>query len=94
MIKLNDKNFRLIYNYVYGIIHEISNSKIEALYKLIQLKGTPINSFTNVFIKDTKQLQISEDEYIVMIHSPSQSNSFFPCVIQTFIIKKLSTYHE
>lgn len=71
MIKLNDKNFRLIYNYVYNIKHEISNSKIEALYKLIQLKGTPINSFTNVFIKDTKQLQISEDEYIVMIHSPS-----------------------
>lgn len=94
MIKLNDRNYRLIYNYVYNIKHEISNSKIEALYKLIQLKGTPINSFTNVFIKDTKQLQISEDEYIVMIHSPSQSNSFFPCVIQTFIIKKLSTYHE
>lgn len=66
---------------------DMQGTSVEALYRLIQKKGEPIES-EDVKIKGVKALQISENEYVA-IKRAGPLHSFFPCSLRTITLTKL-----
>lgn len=59
----------------------IDGNKLEALHRLIQIKGEPIEGLPKEWSK--KALQFSQDEFISIVHTPLRGKQFYPCKINT-----------
>lgn len=84
MIKLSEKNY-------YSIMgHDLSGSKLEALYKLIEKKGSLVESNKIDSLNGKKALQISNTDYVTIIRTGGKS--FYPCSIKIVIFTKLDKH--
>lgn len=84
---INNRNYWAIKDFAYNN-SVLKPFRVEALYRLIQLKGEPVKSNSKDF-DGLKALRISEFEYITINHVPVYPDSFFPCMLRTTILTTL-----
>lgn len=70
------------------LTRDIQGTKLQALYKLIQMKGEPIKS-EDAKLNGVMALRFSERELIAIKKTPIKPDSFYPCMMQTYILTLL-----
>ena len=91
MANIKTQNYWAIFDFaMYGNRERLQGQKLEALYRLIQSKGTPIDAPKNDKINGIKALNISPVESIALIRKGSE-NSFYPCTISSVLLTTLTT---
>lgn len=87
-VNIKEANYWSIYDFAMSRNRpEMQGNKLRALFKLIELKGEPIQT-NDEKLQGVKALQISEREYIAMQRTPIK-DSFYPCVLRTYLLTKL-----
>jgi hypothetical protein len=89
MVNLKKANYWAIHDFALMKDKErIQGSKLEALYRLIQLKGSPIE--TEGPLNGIKALEFGSGSFVAISHHPSSPDSFFPCRIKTVHLQQLN----
>lgn len=87
-VNIKKANYWSIYDFAMSRNRpEMQGNKLRALFKLIELKGEPIQTNYEK-LKGVKALQISENEYIA-IKRTAINGSFYPCKLETYILTNL-----
>ena len=88
-IKLKKRNYWAIHDFtLLGDRTYIQGSKLEALYRLIQKRGEPIEHLDG-HLHGVMALEFDKGSFVAMIHTPVKRDSFFPCKLQTAHIQHL-----
>jgi hypothetical protein len=83
---IKESNYWAIHDaFLLGNDIRVSGTKLRALHKLIQSKGTVLN----VKDKQIKGLEISQGTYVGMEVTSYKKNSFFPCKIVKYHFQAL-----
>lgn len=88
--QINERNYWAIHDF--SLLNQqkrITGTKLEALYKLIQKKGEPIQAEGNEEINGIKALEFSKGSFVAIVHTPIKKGSFFPCKIKTIHLQTL-----
>lgn len=89
-INLKESNYWCIYDFAMSRNRpEMQGSKLKALFMLIEKRGEPIET-TNEKLNGLKALKISSCEWVAM-KKTSINGSFYPCMLQTYLLTELKT---
>ena len=64
-----------------GTNENMQGSKLAALYRLIQRRGSVIETTDDKSLEGVKALEFTQGEYIAIKHRPVYKDSFFPCMM-------------
>ena len=67
---------------------EVRGNKLQAIYKLIQKRGEPIQT-SDPLLNGVKALQFADGEYIAIKKTSHKAGSFYPCAIKTILLTTL-----
>lgn len=67
----------------------IQGTQLEALYKLIQQKGEPIQCNEKDELNGLKCIELPNNQYLAITHHPYKKDSFYPCRIKTHLLKSI-----
>ncbi len=89
MIYLKKKNRWLIHQFaIMGMTQKIQGSKLEALHRLIQIKGEPIEAEGD--LNGIMALEFAEGQYVAMRHKPVKKENFYPWKLTTNHIETIN----
>jgi len=78
-------NVEQIVNFANSKPSNFDGSKLQALYRLIQAKGEPIET-TDKNLNGVYCLQLKEGVYVAIKRSFGSKEKFFPCMIKTHLL--------
>lgn len=85
---IKESNYWSIYDFAMSRPRpEMQGTKLQALFKLIEKRGEPIETKENN-LNGLKALQIKEGEYIAMKRT-AINGSFYPCMLKTYLLTDL-----
>lgn len=85
---IKEANYWSIYDFaMHRNRPEMQGNKLKALFKLIELKGEPIET-NDQKLFGLKALQIKEGEFVA-IKRTAVNKSFYPCMLQTYLLTYL-----
>lgn len=87
---INERNKWAIHDFsVLNQEQRIRGTKLQALYKLIQMKGEPIKAPSNKEINGVKALEYEKGSFVAIIHTPFKAGKFFPCKLKTINLQNI-----
>jgi hypothetical protein len=89
LVNIKEANYWAIYDFANGRNRpEMQGTKLQALFKLIQKKGEEITT-QDTKLNGIKALQISGSEFIAITRTPVTKQSFYPCMLKTYLLTTL-----
>ena len=75
---------------IYNNRKDMQGNKLKSLYYLIQNKGEKINFKEYSLINGLNCLEIREGGFIAIKRTHCKEDSFYPCILKTYLFQDLS----
>ncbi|WP_027066310.1 hypothetical protein [Maribacter sp. Hel_I_7] len=87
---LKKEHYWVIHDFVYrNDRNRLQGKKLEALYRLIQLKGKPLDFGTDHEFYGVKVIEYADQDFIGFIRTGISKKTFFPCKLKIVALRAL-----
>lgn len=89
---LKEQHYWVIHDFVYHNDRKrLQGEKLEALYRLVQSKGRPLDFSIDHKFHGVKVIEYADRDFIGFIRTGFSKKAFFPCNLQIVALRTLGT---